>query len=180
MSRPVKNMIVEEYNERFGDTEAALVIDIRGITANQNNSLRLDLAKQNVRITVVKNSLAKKAFSGTKLEKLGEVLDGPSALAYGGESVVNVARTLVDWAKKIEKLDLKGAILDGELFEGAEGVKRLSTFPTREEAQAKVVTLILSPARNVMGAVKGPGSKVLAVVKSIEEKLEKGETISKN
>lgn len=180
MSRPVKNMIVEEYTERFGETDAALVIDIRGITANQNNSLRLDLAKQNVRITVVKNSLAKKAFSGTKLEKLAEVLDGPSALAHGGESVVNVARTLVDWAKKIEKLDLKGAILDGEVFAGAEGVKRLSTFPTREEAQAKVVTLILSPARNVMGAVKGPGSKVLAVVKSVEEKLEKGETISKN
>lgn len=180
MSRPVKNMIVEEYTERFGTTDAALVIDIRGITSNENNSLRMDLARQSVRITVVKNSLAKKAFTGTKLEKLGEILEGPSALAYGGESVVNVARTLVDWAKKIEKLDLKGAILDGELFEGAEGVKRLSTFPTREEAQAKVVTLLLSPARNVVGAAKGPGSTLLAVIKSIEEKLEKGETISKN
>lgn len=180
MSRPIKEMIVSEYAERFNDTEAALVIDIRGITAIDNNNLRLDLAKQDIHITVVKNSLARKAFSGTKLERLGEILEGPSALAYGGESVVNVARSLVEWTRKIAKLDLKGAILDGELFEGAEGVRRLSSFPTREEAQARIVTLILAPAGKVVGAALAPGGRILGIIKTIEEKLEKGETIAAN
>lgn len=74
---------------------------------------------------------------------------------------------------------LKGAVLDGEYFDGEDGVKLLGTFPTKAEAQAKVVTLVLSPARNLMGAVKGPGGRVLGIVKSIEEKLEKGEAIAK-
>ena len=107
------------------------------------------------------------------------LLDGPSALAFGGTSIVDVARTLVEWAKKVEDLDLKGAVLDGEYFDGEAGVKRLSTFPTREEAQAKVVSLVLAPAGNITGAAKAPGAKLLGIVKEIQERLEKGETIAK-
>ena len=59
------------------------------------------------------------------------------------------------------------------------GITADHTFPTKAEAQAKVVTLVLSPARNLMGAVKGPGGRVLGIVKSIEETLEKGEAIAK-
>ncbi len=179
MSKPVKEMMVADYQRRFADLEGALVVDIRGIGANENNQLRMSLEQQSVRVTVLRNSLAKKAFSGTSLEALGPVLEGPAALAYGGESVVDVARALVEWARKIQNLDLKGAVLEGELYEGEEGVKRLSTMPTREEAQARVIQLILSPARNVVGAAVSPGSRLLGVVKEIEERLEKGEAIQK-
>ena len=85
----------------------------------------------------------------------------------------------MSWAKKIADLDLKGAVLDGEYFDGDKGVKRLSDFPTRDEAQAKVVQLILSPAGKVVSATTSPGSKLLGIVKEIQEKLEKGETIAK-
>jgi large subunit ribosomal protein L10 len=179
MSKQVKELMVDDYRNRFADVDGALVVDIRGIEANENNSLRLGLLQKNIRVTVVRNTLAKKAFNGTSLGALEPSLVGPTALAYGGESVVDVARALVDWAKKVKNLDLKGAVLDGIYFEGEAGVKRLSEFPTREEAQAKVVQLLLSPARNVVGAAKGPGGKVLGIVKQIEEKLEKGETIAK-
>jgi len=179
MSKPVKEMIMADYQTRFGDLEGALVIDIRGIEANENNELRLDLLTKDVRVTVIKNTLAKKAFADGPLESLAPALEGPSALAYGGESVVDVARALVDWAKKVKQLDLKGAVLDGQFFEGEAGVKRLSEFPTKDEAQAKVVQLVLSPAGNVLGAAKSPGSKLLGIVKEIQERLEKGETIAK-
>lgn len=179
MSRPVKELIVKEYQERFAEVDSALVIDIRGISANDNNALRLGLQKQNIHITVIKNTLARKAFAGTPLENLKTALEGPSALAYGAESVVDVARLLVDWAKKVAKLELKGAILDGEYFEGEEGVKRVSKLPTREEALAQTVTLILSPGGKILSAAKGPGGKILGIVKTIEEKLEKGESITK-
>jgi ribosomal protein L10 len=92
--------------------------------------------------------------------------------------VVEVARELVERAKKIKELELKAACLDGIFFEGADGVLRLSTFPTREEAQAKVVTLLLSPGRNLAAAALGPGRRVLGVVKEIQERLERGETIA--
>lgn len=178
MSKPVKEMIMADYKSRFGDLDGALVIDVRGIGANDNNDFRLNLAEQNVHVTVLKNALARKAFEGTDLEPLTGVMEGPTALAYGGESVVEVARAIVTWAKKVEDLDLKGAVLDGELFEGDAGVKRLSAFPTREEAQAKVVQLVLSPAGNVIGGAKSPGANLLGIVKEIEERLERGETIA--
>ena len=179
MSKPVKEMIIDHYKDQFSDLEGALVVDIRGIEANENNALRLGLLEKSIKVTVIKNTLARKAFAGTALENLGDVLQGPSALAYGAESVVDVARALVDWAKKIEDLDLKGAVLDGELFEGEAGVKRLSDFPTREEAQAKVVTVVLTPGGKVVSAANAPGSNILGIVKDIQERLERGETIGK-
>lgn len=179
MSKPIKETIIADYKKRFDDLEGALLVDIRGIDANTNNNLRKGLDKKNIRVTVIKNTLAMKAFHDTKLQPLCDGLEGPSALAYGAESVVEVARELVDWAKKIKQLTLKGAVLDGTYYGGAEGVKRLSTFPTREEAQAKVVQLVLSPASNLLRAATSPGSNILGIVKEIQERLEKGQAIAK-
>lgn len=179
MSKPVKEMILADYEKRFEGVEGALVVDIRGIPANENNALRNTLRKQDIQLTVVKNTLARKVFEGTPLEAITPALEGPAAVAYGAESVVNVARALVEWAKKIHNLELRGAALEGEFYAGEEGVKRLSEFPTREEAQAKVVQVVLSPAQNVVGGAKGPGSRVLGIIKEIEERLERGETIAK-
>jgi large subunit ribosomal protein L10 len=178
MSKPIKELIIDDYKERFEQIDGALVLDIRGITANDNNSIRKGLQKKQIRVTVVKNALAKKAFAGTALEPLGPALEGPSALAYSDGSVVDVARELIEWARKVKQLTLKGAVLDGQYFDGDSGVKRLSQFPTREEAQAKVVTLVLSPGRKVVGAAIGPGSKILGIIKEVRERLEKGETIA--
>ncbi len=178
MSKPVKELVIGAYKNKFEDVTGALVLDIRGLTSNDNNTLRNGLLKKQIRVTVVKNSLAKKAFNGTALDPLGPALEGPSALAYG-ESVVDVAREIIEWTKKIKTLTYKGAVLDGQYFAGAAGVKRLSEFPTRAEAQAKVVTLILSPARKVVGCVVSPGSKILGIVKEIQTRLEKGEAIAK-
>ncbi len=59
MSKPIKDMIVAEYKRLFGDIGNALIIDIRGIEANENNDLRVDLQNKDIHITVLKNSLAK-------------------------------------------------------------------------------------------------------------------------
>lgn len=179
MSKPVKEMIVAEYKRRFNDVTNGLLIDIRGIKATTNNELRIDLLQKDIHITVLKNSLAKTAFQDTELEGLADLIEGPSALAFGGNSVVEVARNLVAWAKKIKKLELKAAVLDGQFFVGHEGVKRLSEFPTKEEAQGTVVQLLLSPAGNVVKAATSPGSNVVGIVKEMTSMLEDGKTIEK-
>jgi large subunit ribosomal protein L10 len=179
MSKTVKNLMIRDYRERIAGVSDALVISLRGVGGIDNNKMRLDLRKKNVRITVMRNNLAGHALKGTPLAGLERMLAGPTALAYGEAGVIDAARALVEWAKKIEKLELKGAILDGVLYEGKKGVEELSRFPTKSEAQAQVVTLILSPAKNVLGRVKGPGGKVMGILKTIEGKLEKGETIAR-
>lgn len=168
MSKPVKNLIASEYTSRFKDVTGAVVVEIRGLDAKATTSMRNTLRSKGIRITVVKNALARRTFKGGPLAALEKALKGPSALLTGSESAVIVAREIVKAAQAEKKIVLKAAIFDGELYEGEAGVKKLGSFPTREEAQAKVVTLVLSPARQIMGCVK-----------TIQEKLEKGETIAK-
>lgn len=178
MSKPVKNMMIRDYQEILEGVNDALVISVRGVPANDNNRLRLDLAKKNIKITVLRNNLAKHAFKDTPLAVLEPLLIGPTAVAFGAESVVDVARELVKFSEQIANLELKGAVLDGMYFEGKAGVQRLSKFPTREEAVAEVVTLVLSPGRKLAGSLAGPGSRLASIIKTIEEKLEKGESIA--
>ncbi len=183
MSKTVKNIIMRDYKTRIAsgleEYPDATLISIRGVKGVDSTKLRMALAKKKVRITVVQNALARKAFEGSKLAPLGELMTGGNAIAYGGESVVEVARELVSWIAKIPALELKGAVLDGTLFKGKAGVEELSKFPTKDEAIAKVITLAVSPGRNLLGQLQGPGRTIGGLIKAIETKLEKGETIAK-
>jgi len=175
----VKKYMMRDYSSIVEGVESGVLVSVRGVDANTNNQVRQDLAKKDISITVIRNNLARQAFADSGLSALAPILEGPSALAYGADSVVEVAREIIEAAKDIELFELKGAVLDGELFEGEAGVERLSKFPTREEAQAKAVTMFLSPAKNLVGAATSPAKNLAGVLKTIQEKLEDGETISK-
>jgi large subunit ribosomal protein L10 len=179
MSKTVKNVLMGDYKTRLGETSDAMIISIRGMSGKDNTKLRTGLRKKKIKVQVVRNALAKQTFKGTALEPLLGLLDGPSALAFGGGSVVEVAREIVAMIKDFPTLQLKGAILDGNIFKGDAGVKELSKFPTKEESQAQIITLVVSPARNLLAAVKGPAGTIAGIIKSIETKLEKGEAIAK-
>ena len=181
MSKPIKDLITDQYRDLFEGVNGAVVVDIRGIESNTTNGLRTDLASKQIKVTVVKNTLAKRAFSGGVLEDLGPYLKGASTLVYpGGEdtSVVQAARELVEFAKNVPALEFKGAVMDGISF-GPDEIKKLSEYPTKEEAQAKVVQILLSPAQNLVSALTAPGKNLAGILKTIQEKLEAGETIAK-
>jgi large subunit ribosomal protein L10 len=172
MSKPVKNLITDSYKQRFGELEGAVLIDIRGIKSNDNNKIRNGLAQKQIRVTVVKNSLAKRALSGSRIDNLATLLDGPSAMVYGSDSVVSVAREVLTVIKGIENVVVKGAVMDGEIFP-ADRIEALSKYPTRVEAQGQVIQLFLSPARKLAGQFLGPGGKIAALIKAVIEKREK-------
>lgn len=181
MSKPIKNLITDTYKKQFADLDGAVLIDIRGVASNTNNTLRHGLAQKKVKVTVVKNSLAAKAMEGTILRGLASLLEGPTAMVYGTNkdvTVVDVAREVVKLAKEIEQLQVKGALMEGQLFQANE-IEALSKYPTKAEAQGQVIQIILTPAQKLVGSILGPGRKVASLVKAIEEKLEKGETIAK-
>jgi large subunit ribosomal protein L10 len=85
--------------------------------------------------------------------------------------VVDVAKEVVGWAKKIKAITPKGAYVDGMLMAG-DGVKELSKMPTRVELQGQVVQLALTPGANVAGALLGPGGVIAGCIESVIEKLE--------
>lgn len=179
MSKPVKNMIIDLYRKQFADISGAVLIDIRGLNSKQTLSLRSGLAKKQIRVTVVKNNLARKAFDDMPLKAAGPLMEGPVALITGADGVVTVAREVVEMVKKLDKVTLKGAVMDGEVFDAKDVKERLSKYPTRVEAQCQVIQIILSPAGQVIGAATSAGSQIAGVIEALEKKLEKGEAVAK-
>ncbi len=181
MSKPVKEMIVRQYEAQFADTPGAVLINNQLLEANDNHALRTALKEKGIQVTLVKNSLAKKVFADTPLEGANELFSGPTAVVYPVDdegSVVQAARELIEHAKAFEKLEFRGAVMEGIVF-GPDEVKKLSEYPTKDEAKAKVVTVFLSPAKNLAGAVTSPASNIAGILKTLQTKLEAGETIAK-
>lgn len=178
MSKTVKGMIIRNYQATFAGASDAALISIRGMKGIDTTKLRTKLRQKKIKIAVVQNALARKAFEGTELAALSDRLSGANAVVIG-PSVVEVAREIVKVLEEFPTLELKGALLEGQYFDGAAGVKELSKYPTREEGIGQIVTLVVSPARKLVGAIKGPGSTIAGIIKTIETKLEKNEAIAK-
>ncbi len=174
MSKRVKSLIERDLGNKLKDVEAVAVISPRGIGAIKNNQIRRKLREQGMRMTVVKNTLVKRATDKTKLKGFEGLLEGPSAVIYGRASMSAVARMLMDEKKENDKLELRGIFFDGEVYVGDKGVEQVSKLPTREEAIGQIIALVLSPGKNLAGAIKSPGSKLASIIKTIEERAEKG------
>ena len=172
MSYLVKNLVQNEYEKIFNDISEFVVVDLTGVSGVDNNILRGELKKKGIHMTVVKNSLMCLALQKLGMDAAcGIFAAGPCTVAYGGDSVVDVAKEVVDWAKKIKAITPKGAYVDGMLMAG-DGVKELSKMPTRVELQGQVVQLALTPGANVAGALLGPGGVIAGCIESMIEKLE--------
>ena len=170
MSKKVKNLITGELTTKFSTADAVAVISPSGIDGIKNNLLRRKLREKGLRMTVVKNSLARRATSGTKLSGFDKLLDGPSAVIHGQASIAAIARLLLDEKKKDDKLEIRGLFFDGEIYQGEKGIEQASKLPTREEAIAGLIGMLLGPGRKLAGQIKGPGGRLGAVLKTIEEK----------
>ena len=172
MSYLVKNLVQNEYEKMFGDVSEFVVVNLTGVSGVDNNILRGELKKKGIRMTYVKNSLMCLALQKLGMDAAcGIFAAGPCTVAYGGDSVVDVAKEVIDWAKKIKAITPKGAYVDGTLMAG-DGVKELSKMPTRVELQGQVVQLALTPGANVAGALLGPGGVIAGCIESVIEKLE--------
>lgn len=181
MSKQIKEMMIRDYKVRIDGFNDAAVVSMRGVKGIDTTKLRAVLRGKKIKLVTMRNALARKAFEGSGLTALEPVMEGPSVLVYGGQSVVEVTRELIAAVQELQltTLEFKGAVLDGQLFKGKKGVEELSKFPTREEALGKAVGVILGPGKNLLAAVKGPGANLAGIIKAIETKLEKGETIAK-
>lgn len=168
MSKPVKEMVVRELTQRFEGLHSLAVVDVTGVDAVDTRRIRGRLRDKDIRLMVVKNSLARQAFRNAGLDQAAPLFEGPCAVAYGGDSVVTVVRELADIRKETPAVGLKAAVMEGDVF-GPDRVEELSQFPTREEAVAKVVSAALSGGGNLAAAMRGPSAALAGILKKIEQ-----------
>lgn len=173
MSKPVKEMITRELASRYADASNAVWVEIVGVDGITTNEFRRDLRTRQMRLEVVKTALLHRACANGPLAALAKALSGPAALLTGGESAVDIAKALEQWAPKLQKkLRIRGAVLEGEYLDEAR-VQSLAQMPSKRDLQARIVQIVLSPGGRLAGALLSGGGNIAGCLKALIEKLEK-------
>ena len=175
MSKPVKELIRKELIKRFEGVSSLALVAFTGVDAIATHQIRRRLRDKNIHLTVVKNSVARKAFEAVGLPEAKALLDGPCAVAFGGDAenleVVTIVRELLDIGKDQPNFKVKAAVLEGEVF-GSERIKALSEFPTRDESIANIAACLLGPGGKLAACLLGPGGAVASVLKAVQDETD--------
>ncbi len=154
----LKKPIVDEISAVIKDAQTVVLVDYRGLTVEQDTALRKQLREAGVSYKVYKNTFMNFAFKGTDCEGLTDLLEGPSALATCDTDATAAARVLCKFAKTAPKLEIKGGVVEGKVYD-AKGIEQISDIPTREELLARL-----------FGSMKSPITNFARVLKQIAEK----------
>ena len=170
MSKLIKNLITEELQRRLDGVDQCIVANVIGLDANSTVALRKQLREKDIRVTVVKNSLARRATEGTPLHPAFEGLDGPAAVLWGGEDFVTLVKevTELDKSEEFEQFEARGGVMDGEALT-AEKVKEISKWPNRAEQLSILSGQLLSPGAELQAQLIGPGGQLASQIKSKSE-----------
>jgi large subunit ribosomal protein L10 len=168
MSKYVKDLISQDVQRRLQGVDDALLVNMVGVTANLNNKLRSEFAKKNIHVMVVKNSLARRALAGTRLAAMFEDVSGSSAICWGSEDIVALAKEIVKLSKddKLAPFGMRGGVMDGQKLSVAQ-VEQVSKLPSRAEMLSRLVGQILGPGAQLSAQLLGPGG---ALASQIAEK----------
>lgn len=174
MTREEKNQAIEELVGILEGASTVYIADIAGLDAESTSNLRRQAFKNDIRISVVKNTLLKKAMERTEkpFEGLFETLKGNTSIMIA-EKGNAPAKLIKEFRKKSDKPLLKGAYIEEAIFVGDDQLEALSNIKSKEELVGDIIMLLQSPAKNVISALQGgAGNKVAGLVKALEERAQ--------
>ena len=158
MTREEKSKVIERLTTELAENTNIYMTDVSGLDASETSKLRRACFKANIKLSVVKNTLLSKAMESSEKDfgNLDEVLVGNTALMYS-EVGNSPAKLIKQFRKKSERPLLKGASIEDAIYVGDDQVEFLANIKSREELIGEVITLLQSPAKNVISALQSSG-----------------------
>lgn len=174
MSKYVKDLITDSLRRRLEGVDDAILVDMIGLNANTNNRLRAEFRRKNIQVMVVKNSLAQRATEGTPLAAMFEGLTGTSAICWGSEDIISLAKEVTELAKdkSLAPFSARGGVMDGEKL-SADQVQEISKWPNRAELLSIVAGQLMGPASEIASQLVGPARQIASQIEKLIER--KGE-----
>ena len=166
MDKVKKQKYIENMSSQFDKSDAVIVTHYQGLTMQQLDDLRDRMREHGIQFKITKNRITKLALQKTRCKDLSELFSGPTAVALS-EDAITSAKILTKFSKENSNLKILGGIMGTDVLDVA-GVQNVATLPTLEEARAKIVGILRSPAQKIASILLAPASKIaiLALEKS--------------
>ena len=172
MTREEKAKYIDDLATELSENNIIYLTDTAELTVETVNSLRRKCFNANISMRVVKNTLLEKAMDKVEDKDFGDlrsILAGATSIMFC--EVGNApAKLIKDFRKKSDKPILKGAYIEEGVYIGDENLQALTEIKSKEELLGEIITLLQSPAKNVVSGLKGAGGKLAGILKTLEER----------
>ena len=166
MNKEQKKQYISDMSNQFEKSEAVIVTHYQGLTVSQLDELRKQMREYGIKFKITNNRITKLALEKTRCKDLSDLFSGPTAVAMSEDAIIS-AKILTKFSKENQNLKILGGIMGSDVLDVA-GVQNVATLPSLDEARAKIVGILRSPAQKIASILLAPASKIaiLALEKS--------------
>jgi len=169
LNKEEKIRVVSELQGKFERAKGVVFTDYRGLNVEEITGLRNSLREASLEYKVIKNTLAKRAAEGTPIHAARDILNGPVGIAVGYDDPVLLAKKVLDFSKKNNKLEIRGGIIEGGLYT-PEQLKTISELPSREIQLSMLVGAMQSPLSKMAGVLTATISRFAYALQALKDK----------
>ena len=169
MNKEQKKNYISKMETQFQNNEAVLVTHYQGLTMTQLDSLRAEMREHGIKFQITNNRITKLAIEKTKCKDLSNLFTGATAVAFSDDAIIS-ARILSKFSKENENLKLLGGIMGDEVLDQA-GVQNVANLPTLDEARAKIVGILVTPASKLVSILLARSEKMSILSPENSEKI---------
>ena len=164
LTKEQKKNYISEITTQFENSKAVMVTHYQGLTMIQLDELRKQMREHGIQFKITKNRITKLALANSKCKDLANLFTGPTAVALSKDAISS-AKILTKFSKENKNLKILGGIMGKEILDVA-GVANVATLPTLDEARAKIVGILTTPAQKIVSILLAPGSKIAILARA--------------
>lgn len=169
MPKDEKAQTIDQLTQKLQASKGVVLLDYRGLDVAAITALRRQLGDEEVEFRVAKNTLLRLAADRAELTVTPDLLQGPTAIAFGWRDEVTPARLLTEFARRNRVVQIKGGIIGKKSFT-AEQIGRVAELPSREILLAQLLGAIQAPAAKALGVMQAPAREVAGLAQALQDK----------